>query len=346
MTMATVDSYLSDPQPSSQTRSVRHGVAAMGGRIVGQSPSMDEITRTVTNVAQTREPVLLVGAPGTGKSFFARTIHEITSLGSKPFVVLAEGAPADQESLRRCIEAAASGTLFVQAIDLLDSTLQAELAALAAKNGEGDSPRLIASSEKPLEESACDANLCAQLSARKILLPTMLERVEDIRLFVKHFFDLAAARARRADLRGVSPEAMAILETHPFAENLRGLERVIDHVVATAEGPYATVADLPEELRAPKSEPTPLLLGSLPAQGIDLRGAVEEFETRMILQALERTGWNKNRASRLLGLNRTTLVEMIKRKRLVPPAGLRRPASAGKSPTQLQDDDALDHAAE
>lgn len=60
-------------------------------------------------------------------------------------------------------------------------------------------------------------------------------------------------------------------------------------------------------------------LVALPPEGIDLRKTVEDLETRMILQALERTGWNKNRASRLLGLNRTTLVEMIKRKRLVRP---------------------------
>jgi len=63
---------------------------------------------------------------------------------------------------------------------------------------------------------------------------------------------------------------------------------------------------------------------ALPAEGLDLRGTVEDLETRLILQALERTGWNKNRASRLLGLNRTTLVEMIKRKRLVRPEGLTR----------------------
>ncbi len=56
----------------------------------------------------------------------------------------------------------------------------------------------------------------------------------------------------------------------------------------------------------------------LPERGIDLRSAVESFENTLIRQALERTGWNKNRAARLLGLNRTTLVEMLKRKHISP----------------------------
>jgi DNA-binding NtrC family response regulator len=96
-------------------------------------------------------------------------------------------------------------------------------------------------------------------------------------------------------------------------------------VAEPGAAPCASGSEAPEESqRQPAHHDAALrLLGALPPQGIDLRAAVEEFETRMILQALERTGWNKNRASRLLGLNRTTLVEMIKRKRLAPPMPLR-----------------------
>jgi DNA-binding NtrC family response regulator len=79
-----------------------------------------------------------------------------------------------------------------------------------------------------------------------------------------------------------------------------------------------TASEVPQELYPPTEACEPLSLGPLPSTGIDLRATVEAFETRMILEALARTGWNKNRASRLLGLNRTTLVEMIKRKRLAP----------------------------
>jgi len=126
------------------------------------------------------------------------------------------------------------------------------------------------------------------------------------------------------DLRGLSPEARTTLESHVFFDNVRGLEHAIEHAIAFAQGPYVTTGDLPAEIRKPESVEISLVMRSLPANGVDLKNFVETFETRMILQALERTGWNKNRAAQLLGLNRTTLVEMIKRKRLVPPPGLRR----------------------
>jgi DNA-binding NtrC family response regulator len=102
--------------------------------------------------------------------------------------------------------------------------------------------------------------------------------------------------------------------------------------VAFAQGPYVTMADLPSEMRTSEPVDMSLLLRSLPANGVDLKNAVESFETRIILQALERTGWNKNRAAQLLGLNRTTLVEMIKRKHLVAPSGLVRASFRGGAP--------------
>jgi DNA-binding NtrC family response regulator len=75
------------------------------------------------------------------------------------------------------------------------------------------------------------------------------------------------------------------------------------------------VEDLPPRLqkpRAQRAEPT-----ELPEDGIDLRDAVEQFENKLILQALERTGWNKNRAAAVLRMNRTTLVEKLKKKNLL-----------------------------
>jgi DNA-binding NtrC family response regulator len=348
MTMAMLDSHVHDTQPSSQLRSVRHGFSTAGGRFVGQSAASDAMVRGLASAASSRHPVLFVGSRGTGKSFFARMLHETTAVGTKPFVVLGNAdAPLDVATLHRCHAAASGGTLFVAAIDRLAPELQDALLALATAGSAADDPRLVASTEKPLEEEVAAgrfrAEILALFASATIRVPSLDERAEDIRPFVKHFFGIASARARRADLRGVSPEASSMLEAHSFADNLRGLERAIEQAVAFAEGPYVTVSDLPEEIRVPQDIASPLLVGSLPAQGFDLRAAVEEFETRMILQALERTGWNKNRASRLLGLNRTTLVEMIKRKRLVPPTGARRSPSLVKESVHLRDADEPQH---
>jgi len=318
MSMAVQDQHSHETQPSSQTRAVRQALAAMGSRVVGASAAIQQVARALGALAGSRTPVLLVGEPGTGKRFFARILHEMGAHG--PLVLLSgESAPIDESTLRTAAESARGGTLIVVAIDRLAPEVHAGLVALALR---GDT-RLVGTSAAPLDPScSCDA----LFTTSTIEIPTLHERAEDMPQLVQHFFELHAARTQRTDLRGISPEAMAMLARYGFAENTRGLERAIDQSIAFAEGPYVTVADLPEEIRGEKPA-SPLLVGALPVQGLDLRAAVEEFETRMILQALERTGWNKNRASRLLGLNRTTLVEMIKRKRLAPPLGAGKPAS-------------------
>jgi DNA-binding NtrC family response regulator len=85
----------------------------------------------------------------------------------------------------------------------------------------------------------------------------------------------------------------------------------------TERGPIVGPADLPERLQPAAAAPSEA--ARLPEGGLDLRATVEAFENGLVLQALDRTGWNKNRAARLLGLNRTTLVEMLKRKGLRAP---------------------------
>ncbi|MDI1476773.1 helix-turn-helix domain-containing protein [Polyangium sp. y55x31] len=321
MSTATQDQLSHETQPSSQTRAVRQALAFMGSRVVGQSAAIEEVVRVIGSLS-TRAPVLFAGEPGTGKRFFARVLHETTGQG--PLVVLSdEAAPIDAAALRTAMESARGGTLVLVDIDRLSPELADDLVALSNR-GE---TRLVATSTKPLDPSTCPAALCALFTASTVELPTLRERAEDVPQLIQHFFELHATRSRRSDLRGLSPEAMERLGEHDFTDHVRGLEHAIDRAMAFAEGPYVTVADLPEEIRGSKPLGSPLLLGALPVQGLDLRAAVEEFETRMILQALERTGWNKNRASRLLGLNRTTLVEMIKRKRLAPPPGTRKPTT-------------------
>ncbi|MRG96755.1 helix-turn-helix domain-containing protein [Polyangium spumosum] len=322
MSTATQDQHNHETQPSSQTRAVRQALTSLGSRVVGKSAAIQEVVRALEGLALSRTPALFAGEPGTGKRFFARVLHETAAQG--PLVVLSGAeAPIDLAALRSAADSARGGTLVVAGLDHLAPELHEELVALASR-GEA---RLVCTSAAPLDPSLPCAALVALFATSTVEVPTLEQRGEDMPELAQHFFELHATRARRNDLRGISPEAVALLEGHAFAENVRSLERAIDQAIAFAEGPYVTASDLPEEIRGAKPTSLPLLLGALPVQGLDLRAAVEEFETRMILQALERTGWNKNRASRLLGLNRTTLVEMIKRKRLAPPTGVRKPGA-------------------
>ncbi len=329
-------------QVSPGNRSIIQVSTAISLRIVGRSP---QIVRTGVAIAEAtlkNTPVLLVGAPGTGKRFLARLMHELGPFCTRPFIVLS-GADSDIDAakLRRIVEDATNATLFVDAIECLSVEMQELLYQFAFVDQSNAPARVFACSERMLDSDVASGHFRSELFEPfvkdVICVPSLHDRSDDLPELIQHFFDLSASRARRTDLRGLSPEARLVLESHVFFDNARGLEHAVEHAVAFAHGPYVTMADLPSEMR--KSEPVDmsLLLRSLPANGVDLKNAVESFETRIILQALERTGWNKNRAAQLLGVNRTTLVEMIKRKHLVPPSGLRRPSfrDGAQAPEEL-----------
>lgn len=315
--------------PSSKNTS--NIASSFESRLIGRCPALVQLRTTIATMTQLECPVLLVGAPGTGKRFLARTMHEFGSLSTRPFVVLSCGdGTMNADKLRRIIDSAVNATLFVDAMECLSLDLQDLLLQWVFVEKRDVPARVFACSTHLLHDDVVAghfrADLYDQFAASIVAVPSLSERREDFQVLVQHFFEQSVVRARRQDLRGISPEARALLEAYVFVENVRGLEHALEHAIAFAQGPYVTMADLPVEMR--ESEPVEIsaLLRSLPANGVDLKNAVETFETRMILQALERTGWNKNRAAQLLGLNRTTLVEMIKRKRLTPPAGIRRAA--------------------
>lgn len=318
-----------DSRTLSSDRSAMQIANAIASRIIGRSPHIVRMGAAVADVVLQANPILLVGAPGTGKRFLARTIHELGLISTRPFVVLSCGdATLDADKLRRIIENAASATLFIDAIECLSLEMQDLLFQHVFIEKTMAPLRVLACSERLLDSDVVAGNFRSELFdmfiGNVICVPSLHERSDDLPELIQHFFALGAERARRADLRGLSPEARSVLESYVFFDNVRGLEHAIEHAIAFAQGPYVTMADLPAEMRKAEPVDMSMLLRSLPANGVDLKSAVETFETRMILQALERTGWNKNRAAQLLGLNRTTLVEMIKRKRLLPPPGLRR----------------------
>jgi DNA-binding NtrC family response regulator len=120
---------------------------------------------------------------------------------------------------------------------------------------------------------------------------------------------------------GISPAALDRLVEHDWPGNVRELENLIERLVVMRGRGTIDVDDLPAAFRTPAAM-TPLALPELGPDGIAFNEVVERLETSMIVQALERTGWNKNRAAQLLGLNRTTLLEKIKKRKLEPPEGM------------------------
>jgi sigma-54 specific flagellar transcriptional regulator A len=210
--------------------------------------------------------------------------------------------------------------------------------------------RVVAATNRNLEAEVAAGrfreDLYYRLNVVTIHLPPLRERGNDVESLALFFLQHCAARVGRAGLAGFHPDAMEALRAWTWPGNVRELENAIERAVLLARSALVTVADLPKVVRehherhtaersaehpaasapaepaAPEpvtSEPAAPAIDpvvDLPPEGIDFRAAVEAYENKLLRVALERTGGNRNQAASLLRLNRTTLVEMLRRKRI------------------------------
>ncbi|MFO0593298.1 MAG: sigma-54 dependent transcriptional regulator [Polyangiaceae bacterium] len=320
------------------------------GKIIGKSPLLLEAMTTIDRVAKSSCTVLITGESGTGKEVVVGALHDASTRAEGPLVVVNCGAIPEAlleselfghargaftgavAAHKGRVAAAEGGTLFLDEIGELPMALQSKLLRLLQQReytpvGENRTlkcdVRIVAATNRDLEAEVAAGrfreDLFYRLNVIHVHLPALRDRKDDVELLIHHFFGIAKERAGRDDLESISPDAMSLLKSYDWPGNIRELENALERAVLLTLGSVVTEHDLPARVRnankAPKSEPCPQSAG-LPDGGIDLRAAVEEFESNLVRQALDRTGWNKNRAAQLLGINRTTLVEMVKRKRL------------------------------
>ncbi|MBN8613616.1 MAG: sigma-54-dependent Fis family transcriptional regulator [Deltaproteobacteria bacterium] len=314
-------------------------------QMLGESQNLLSSLELLRRVSPTDCSILLHGETGTGKELAARAIHAASGRGAGPLVAVncaaipeqlieselfghSKGAytGAQRERAGRFL-AAHGGTLLLDEIGELPLAVQGKLLrALQEREivplGD-DRPipidvRVIAATHRDLEDMVekkkFREDLLYRLDVIRVELPPLRERAGDIRLLVSAFID-DSNRRRGTSVHGIDDDALAMLEAHGWPGNVRQLANVVERmVILRAEG-MIVAEDVPERVRA--TERTAALEGDasvLPAQGIDLRAVLERFETAMLKQALERTRGNKNRAAALLKLNRTTLVEKLKKR--------------------------------
>jgi transcriptional regulator with PAS, ATPase and Fis domain len=322
--------------------------ASMQG-VVGLSDALVEVYRVIDRVADTTCTILVTGESGTGKELVARAVHKASPRASKPFVAVNCGAipealleselfghargaftGAHATKVGR-IAIAEGGTLFLDEIGEMPMSLQVKLLrVLQAREYSpvGDNRtlkadvRIVAATNVNLE-SAVQAgtfreDLYYRLNVIHLNVPALRERPEDVPLLVQHFLKKAKEKVGRLNIGGVSRAAAQILADYQWPGNVRELENTIERAVLLCQGSLIEPKDLPQRLCGLGVEKR--VSPRLPDAGLDLRNAVESFENQLIRQALERTKWNKKQAASLLGLNRTTLVEMLKRKRINPRA--------------------------
>ena len=318
--------------------------------IIGDSESIEKIFETVEKVADTDSTILVLGESGTGKELIAKAIHYNSYRREGPFVpVNCAAIPSElleselfghekgafTNAIRTRIgrfELANGGTLFLDEIGDMSPNLQGKLLRVlqerqfdrvgGIKTIRTDIRVIAATHQNPkkrVEEGKFREDLYYRLNVIPIEIPPLRKRVSDIPLLVRHFID-QFNKSKKREIQDIDAEALKRLMQYPWPGNVRELENVIERVVILSSNDVLTVDDLPEKFQS-LGETSQVVSMGIPEEGISLDSAVSEFERTLILQALNKTGWVKNKAAQLLNLNRTTLIEKIKRQ------NLRRPSS-------------------
>ena len=297
--------------------------------IIGKSGVIAEVFDTIRKIADSPSTAMLTGESGTGKELVARAIHFNSFRRDKPFVSVNCGAIPEglMESelfghVRGAFtgavsnkiglfSAAEAGTLFLDEITEIPALLQVKLLrAIQVREIRrvGDTKdiktdvRLIAASNRNLEEAVQEGilreDLFYRLNVIPIQLPPLRERREDIPLLVAHFLQKFSKELGK-DMRGVTPEAMAVLERYRWPGNIRELENVLERAIVLGAGDMLGIDALPESVR--RERPVKGLESvDLPEDGLDLEATLDAIESRYLQRALDRTSGVQTKAAELL----------------------------------------------
>jgi DNA-binding NtrC family response regulator len=306
--------------------------------IVGESAALRETLDLVRRVADTEATVLVLGESGTGKELIARALHVESPRAREAFVAVNCGAipeplleselfghvrgaftGADRDRAGR-FAAARGGTLFLDEIGdmspdlqrkLLRALQEREFERVGSNVTEPLDARIVSATNRDLpalvRQGEFRSDLYFRLSVVPIQLPALRERAGDIPLLADHF--LSIHRRKYPGLKGISDPALKRLAGYAWPGNVRELESVIERAAILRRDGFVTEDDIPDAIQ-PSPASMPCI--RLSEEGVDLNGVLQQLQTDLIRQALDATGWNKNRAAQLLGLKRTTLLEKIR----------------------------------
>jgi len=310
--------------------------------IIGGSTAMQRVFERMQRILKTDSTVLLFGESGTGKELVAKALHHNGRRKAYAFVAVNCGAipealleselfghvrGAFTGAVRDKVgkfEAAHHGTIFLDEIGTMPMHLQSKLLRVlqeqevdrigSTKTVKLD-VRVISATNADLEgqvrQGTFREDLFYRLNVIPLHLPPLRERREDILPLVNHFLDKFRHLMARPTI-SLNKAALDALERYHWPGNVRELENVVERLVALTEGDAITPEDLPAEIVDQGRGSRGLCLDLSP-QGIDMPDAIADLERKLIGKALELGGGVKAKAALLLGLNRTTLVEKMKR---------------------------------
>ncbi len=299
------------------------------GGLVYASPEMAAVTRTLERVAPADVSVMLLGASGTGKELLARGTHDASRRRAAPFVAINCAAIPEPlleselfghekgaftgavRTVEGKIEQAQGGTLFLDEIGDVPQALQVKLLRFiqerVIERVGGRKPiavdcRIVSATHQDVDAMVADGrfreDLYYRLAEIVVRIPTLAERTGDAALLARHFVGRYAP-ALNPQVTGLAADARAACEAWRWPGNVRELENRVKRAVIMAEGKRVTAADLD---LAEKGDTEPL----------ELRQVRETADRKAIARALARSDGNISGASRLLGVSRPTLYDLIR----------------------------------
>jgi len=316
---------------------------------IGDSKPIQKVFELIEKVADTDSTVLITGESGTGKELIAKAIHYNSYRRDNPMVVINCGA-IPEELLESELfghekgaftgahkmrvgrfELANGGTIFLDEIGDMSPNLQVKLLRVLQEQKfervggmrtlEID-VRIIAATNKNLinavNRGSFRQDLYYRLNVIPIKVPPLRHRKSDIPLLIDFFFKRIDPRKRNG-INEFSSKAEDALVAYDWPGNVRELENMVERMSILASGDKIELEDVPDSIKG-KGAKIESIEVTIPKDGIVFDQAVEEYEKKLILEALNETNWVKTKAAKLLNINRTTLIEKMKKKKLARPA--------------------------
>ncbi len=314
--------------------------------MVGRSKQMKQVFERIKKVAASDSTIFISGPSGTGKELVANALHKLSNRKSHNMVSVNCGAIPSElleselfghekgaftgaiSSRKGRFEMAHRGSIFLDEIGDMPLLLQVKILRVLQNRviervGSTETTeidvRIVTATHRNLEEAVQLGNfredLYYRLNVIPIKIPALKERREDIPLMISYFLSKFVS----ADLRNnveFDDESLELLISYDWPGNVRELENLIERLVILKGGSLIKVADLPAKFlkASPVHVDSYKSLINLPDAGVDLKQLLSDIEDSLINQALDVTGGNKNQASKLLSMNRTTLIEKMKKK--------------------------------
>jgi len=318
------------------------------GAIIGRSPAMVDVYKTVARAAATKSTVLILGESGTGKELMARALHQHSPRSHRPFVAVDSGVMTESlleselfghvrgaftgafTEKRGVFEEADTGTCFLDEIGDITPNMQAKLLRVLQENeirrvgGQKwikVDVRILAATNKDLVERVKQGtfrqDLFYRINVVTIHLPALRQRTEDIPTLAYHFLR-RYSQENGKPVVGISEDAMTLLRAYSWPGNIRELENTIERAVTLSNQAMLTPEDLPVEVR---DRSTPGSHPDRPSEvwkGFDDLPTLEEIKKRYILHVLDSTQGNISRAAEILNIDRRSLYRMLERYHVAP----------------------------